>query len=221
MQNIKFSSQIQHHVPQIRLGCLMAEVKVEASSPAFWESVELELEALRTQLTTDQIKQISTVAATRNAYKNLGKDPSRYRPSAEALLRRVVSGKALYQVSNLVDLINRMSIRTGFSIGGYDYDKIVGEIEMSVGRADDDYQAIGRGKLNIEHLPCLRDVMAAFGSPTSDSLRTSIQENTQTCLWVFFDFESDPKLNQALEDASLLLQQFASAKNIQTKIIQA
>lgn len=199
----------------------MAEIKVEPSGLSLWNDIEKEITTLQKQLTKEQIKDIRTVAATRKAYKNLGKDPSRYRPSAEALLRRVLSGKDLYQVSNLVDLINRMSIRTGFSIGGYDYDKIVGEIEMSVGRADDDYQAIGRGKLNIEYLPCLRDTEAAFGSPTSDSQRTSIQEDTQHCLWVFFDFESDAKLDQALEDASLLLQQFAAATRIQTTIIQA
>jgi DNA/RNA-binding domain of Phe-tRNA-synthetase-like protein len=219
MQNIHFSKQILQNCPHIRLSCILAKVKVESSPTTLWDEIETELSEIQERLSKEEIKEIKTVAAARAAYKQLGKDPSRYRPSAEALLRRVLSGKSLYKVNNLVDLINRMSVRTGFSIGGYNYDAIQGQIEMSVGLADDDYQAIGRGTLNIEYLPCLRDKIGAFGSPTSDSQRTSIQNDSLNCLWVYFDFGSDPILEQSLEQSADLLKRFASAEQIQTQII--
>ena len=87
-----------------------------------------------------------------------GKDPSRYRPSAEALIRRVLQGKPLYQKNTFVDLINLASIAYGYSIGGFDADKFVGDtLTLGVGKAGEPYEGIGRCVLNIEGLPVYRD----------------------------------------------------------------
>lgn len=92
----------------------------------------------------------------RQAYKRLGKDPNRYRPSSEALRRRILRELPLYKVDTLVDLINLVSIRSGYSIGGFDADKIAGgSLVLGVGREGEIYHGIGRGELNIAGLACL------------------------------------------------------------------
>ena len=113
-------------------------------------------------------------------YKACGKDPSRYRPASEALIRRVLQGKELYQRDTLVDLVNLASIAYGYSIGGFDADKFVGDtLTLGVGRAGEPYEGIGRGLLNIEGLPVYRDAEGGVGTPTSDNERTKMTLDTR------------------------------------------
>ena len=95
-------------------------------SEGLWQEIDAFTQTLRASETADSIKQQPAIAATREAYRRLGKDPSRYRPSAEALRRRLLRGLELYKIDTLVDLINLVSLRTGYSIGGFDADKIQG-----------------------------------------------------------------------------------------------
>ena len=120
-------------------------------------------ELYRQRYTTDSIKLIPAIQATRQAYKKCGKDPSRYRPSSEALCRRILRGIPLYQIDTLVDLINLASIYSGHSIGGFDRDKIQGDrLVLGIGKAGEPYEGIGRGELNIEG--CLYTGMLPEGS---------------------------------------------------------
>lgn len=136
-------------------------------------------ERYRQTLTVESLKQMSGIAATRRVYKACGKDPSRYRPAAEALIRRMLQGKELYRVNTLVDLINLASIAYGYSIGGFDADKMVGDrLELGVGKEGEPYEGIGRGMLNIAGLPVYRDGMGGVGTPTSDHERTKISMET-------------------------------------------
>ncbi len=167
----------------------------------------------------ESISKIPAIAASRKAYKICGKDPARYRLSAEALLRRVVSGKGLYQISNVVDQLNLVSIGSGFSIGGYDANQIQGDVIFGIGRVNESYSGIGRGELNIEGLPVFRDNLGAFGTPTSDSPRTEVSEQTTRFLMVLIDFEGDNRLNEAVEIAVELLKEHCSAKNITVNFI--
>ena len=135
---------------------------------------------MRASETADSIKQQPAIAATREAYRRLGKDPSRYRPSAEALRRRLLRGLELYKIDTLVDLINLVSLRTGYSIGGFDADKIQGtDLCLGVGRAGEPFEGIGRGTLNIEGLPVFRDAVGGIGTPTSDNERTKMDVGTR------------------------------------------
>ena len=206
---ISIESVVQEACPDIRLGCLMSQVKVQPAGPKLQHFIQKELEQISAKLALENIHDLPSLHATRTAYKALGKDPSRYRPSAEALLRRVVQGKGLYEVSNVVDALNLISVKTGFSIGGYDAEKINGEIRLGRGAEDEPYEAIGRGTLNIHGLPVLRDGAGAFGSPTSDSLRTMVTPETQWFLAVFFDFEKSEMLQAVLEEFGCLLAEFA------------
>ena len=133
-------------------------------------------------------QEVAPIAATRQAYRRLGKDPSRYRPSAEALLRRCRQGKALYLVNILVDLGNLLSLRTGISIGIYDRSRIDGEVVLRPGRAGETYAGVGKGDLNLDGLPLLSDDRGAFGSPTSDSERTRVEPGSVRFIMVLYGF---------------------------------
>lgn len=101
-----------------------ARIQNSAYSDALWQEIEHFIADYRQRYTVDSIKEMPAIQATRDAYRRCGKDPSRYRPSGEALIRRTLQGKPLYQVNTVVDLINLASIAFGYSIGGFDADKI-------------------------------------------------------------------------------------------------
>jgi DNA/RNA-binding domain of Phe-tRNA-synthetase-like protein len=168
----------------------------------------------------EDISSLPAIRASRNAYKATGKDPARYRLSAEALLRRVVKGEELYRISNVVDLLNLVSITTGFSIGGYDASKIDGEMQFGIGEAEEPYSGIGRGTLNIEGLPVFRDQSGAFGSPTSDSERTCVDNGTKRFLMVIIAFGATLAPDEAGEMAVYLLKEFANASSIEINQIR-
>lgn len=160
--------------------------------PALWEEINSELEAYRRRFTTESIKDMPSIQATRRIYKALGKDPSRYRPSGEALVRRTLQGKDLYQIDTAVDLINLASITYGYSIGGFDADKIEGEeLTLGVGREGEPYEGIGRGPVNICSLPVYRDSMGGIGTPTTDHERTKLSLSTTHLLAIVNGYDGN------------------------------
>ena len=162
---------------------------------------------------------MSAIEASRKAYKACGKDPARYRLSAEALLRRIVNRGEIYQINNVVDLLNLVSVTTGFSIGGYDSEKINGKIIFGIGKPNEPYIGIGRGELNIENIPVFRDETGAFGTPTSDSERTSVSLETKRFLMIIIDYSPEGKLDEATNMAVKFLEKYAEAKNVECKMI--
>jgi DNA/RNA-binding domain of Phe-tRNA-synthetase-like protein len=216
---IKVESEILNKVPLLTLGCFEAKVNISPSSKELLLWITRQLEQIKVSLTAETIRQMATVKATKDAYRTLGKDPNRYRPAAESLMRRIANGKELYQICNAVDILNYISIKTGYSICGYDARKIEGEVTMGIGFENEPYQGIGRGTLNIESLPVFRDSKGAFGTPTSDSTRTMISENTKEILFIFIGFEGKDELNSSLEETSRLLSLHARATAIETYFI--
>ena len=147
---------------------------------------------------------MSSIAATRSVYKACGKDPSRYRPASEALIRRMLQGKELYQIDTLVDLINLASIAFGYSIGGFDADKFVGDtLTLGIGREGEPYEGIGRGMINIHGLPVYRDAQGGVGTPTSDNERTKIDINTRHLLVLINGY--DGNRDRVAENAQYIL----------------
>lgn len=218
MPELSISPDIRSTCPNTALGILQAQVKVAAEYPDLDAIIQSKLSELQSRYTRADIHGMPEVASTRAAYKACGKEPSRYRPSAEALLRRVLSGKGLYRVNNVVDALNLVSVSTGFSIGGWDAAKIEGAATLGIGREGEPYQAIGRGELNIAFLPTFRDETGAFGTPTSDSLRTMVQPETTDFLMCFYAFDGPAHLEKGLTMAEELLHVHASATNIHTSI---
>ena len=220
MLKISISPELKGRVPAVRLFCILASVKVEETPAALWAAISAKCQELNERLQTDEISSMPAIRSSRQAYKATGKDPARYRLSAEALIRRAVKDKELYRINNVVDLLNLVSLSTGFSIGGYDADTIVGDVTMGIGLPDEPYSGIGRGVLNIEGLPVFRDEQGAFGSPTSDSERTSVTGTTTRFLMVIIGFGAEAHLDEAGELAVELLGKYAAAGNIETQTIE-
>lgn len=218
MQLLSLSDDLIAKVPDIQLSCIECNVEVSAKNEELWSEILQKIEALKSSFKVDDISKLPAIAASRNAYRACGKDPARYRLSAEALLRRIVNRGEIYQINNVVDLLNLVSVSTGFSIGGYDSEKIYGAIEFGIGKMNELYTGIGRGELNIENIPVFRDKMGAFGTPTSDSERTSVTMKTKRFLMIIIDYSSDGKLVEATDMAVKLLEKYAGAKNLECKL---
>lgn len=213
MYNITLSPEIKAACPEYRGAAVYAEVTNTKFCQGLWDEINAFTQKLRATETTDSIKLQTAIAATREAYKRCGKDPSRYRPSAEALRRRLMRGLELYQIDTLVDLINLVSLRTGFSIGGFDADKIQGtDLCLGIGRADEPFEGIGRGVLNIEGLPVYRDAMGGIGTPTSDNERTKMGLETRHILAIINGYSGEQGLKEAAEMTLELLRKYAGAK---------
>ena len=194
--------------------CIRATVKNTAYSESLWKKIDEFTVRYREMYTTDSIKDMVTIHATREAYKKCGKDPSRYRPSGEALCRRILRGIPLYQIDTLVDLINLVSIRYGYSIGGFDADKIQGDtLVLGIGKSGEPYEGIGRGELNIEGMPVYRDAMGGIGTPTSDNERTKLEAGTTHLLTIINGYSGKEGLQEAADYMLELLKEFAASKD--------
>lgn len=191
MTKIQVSTEIFEVCPSFKGAALFATFRNSQYNEDLWQEINLSINQYRISKTTEDIKEIPSIHATRAIYRKLGKDPSRYRPSGEALIRRTLQGKDLYQINTAVDLINLASIEFGYSIGGFDHDKIQGDITLGVGQKDESYEGIGKGQINIEGLPVYRDGIGGFGTPTSDTPRTQLSLNTTHLLTVVNGYDGD------------------------------
>ncbi len=190
---------------------------VENTEPSFelWAEMDAFIAEYSSSHEMTDINKNEHIDATRKAYKALGKDPNRYRPSAEALKRRIMKEKSLYKIDTLVDLINYVSLKTGFSIGGFDEDKISGDsLELGVGREGEAFTAIGRGTLNIDCLPIYRDLVGGIGTPTSDEERTKISLSTKRIL-ILVNGYSGSGITEAESMFLDLLKRYAKAENFE------
>lgn len=176
---IQVSTEIRNACPGFTGAAVYAAFENTPYNEGLWQEINTFLEEYRQRFTIDSLKEMPSIQATRMVYKALGKDPSRYRPSGEALVRRTLQGKDLYQIDTAVDLVNLASIAYGYSIGGFDADKIQGNVlTLGVGQEGEPYEGIGRGMLNIAGLPVYRDEIGGIGTPTSDNERTKMSLDT-------------------------------------------
>ena len=186
------SKEIENVCPNFVGACVEAQVKNSPYSAELWQEINALGEHYREVLSTETLKAISGIEATRRVYRACGKDPSRYRPAAEALIRRQLKGKDLYQIDTLVDLVNLASIRYGYSIGGFDADKFEGDtLTLGVSREGEPYEGIGRGMINIAGLPVYRDAVGGVGTPTSDNERTKISLSTTHLVVLINGYDGD------------------------------
>ncbi|MGE5323502.1 MAG: B3/4 domain-containing protein [Actinomycetota bacterium] len=219
MLSVAINSDLKHLLPELTLGCVQAQVKVEKHSEPLWREIDVYLVQLEANHKSGEIGAIPQIAAMRSAYKALGKDPSRYRGSAEALLRRVLSGKGLYRVNNVVDINNLVSLQSLFPAGSYDLGNVNPPVELRIGAAGESYKGIGKEEINIEKLPVFADSKGPFGSPTSDSERAMIRLESSNVLMVIFSFSGPRDLERWTKAASDLLQRYADAQQVETAII--
>jgi len=200
----------------VRLGCLWARVTVREDDPATKEALAALADRLAGELAGAAVGELAGIAEARQAFRALGKDPSRYRPSSEALLRRVAQGKGLFNVNSLVDANNLVSLESRLPAGAYDLARIAGAfeagLELRVGAEGEGYEAIARGPFNLANLPVLCDARGPFGSPTSDSTRTMVTAECRETLLAVYAFgaarEQEARLMAALDGAERALRAY-------------
>lgn len=217
--NITISEEVKALCPGTALGILHYTALVQPSSPELLDAFEATVRELACQYEMSAIAKNPRIAATRQAYKALGKSPQEYRNAAEAMLRRVVKNTGLYHINNIVEINNLISITSGYSIGSYDVGGLTPPIELR--RAEDGahYGGIGKGSINIEHLPVLYDALGPFGNPTSDSRRAMIQEGEREIISVLYAFDGPEPLRPWLQQYADALERYCSVKNLETRIV--
>lgn len=219
MISVSVSNELRDKWPAFVGAALFADIKNSTDSDGLWKEINEQISFLQTHYDIESIKHISGIEATRKAYKACGKDPSRYRPSNEQLIRRIIQNKGLYHVNSVVDMLNLASMKFGYSIGGFDSCLIKGDkAVLGVGRKDEPYEGIGRGILNIEGMPVYRDDEGGFATPTSDHERTKISIDTKNLLVFVNGYDGDE--NNVMLCANFierLLRLYAFAKDVQIR----
>lgn len=217
---IKISDEIKSACPHYRMVKIEATVKNGYTPSELTTEIERFADSMRSVMEMPDVNKRPGIAATRSVYKACGKDPNRYRPSTEALCRRIVGGKELYTVDAIVDAMNLLSLKSGYSVGAFDKDKIESNtLTLGVGREGEPYEGIGRGPLNIAGLPILRDSVGGVGTPTSDNERTKITAETRNLLVTVHIFGTDMPEDEVLREAERLLVTYCVATDFNAVIV--
>ena len=163
--------------------------------------------------TLEQVIKDQKILESRNGYKKLGKDPSHTRVACENLLRRIIKRQPLYRLGDIIDLGNILSILTRRSVCVVDLDKLVGNVNIRIGTKEDIYITINRGPLNVDKIPVYEDENSPFGCPSSDTLRTAVDQSTTSIYIMIICFEQ----TNLEEDEKLLIdiyKKYTNARNI-------
>ncbi|MEJ2544648.1 MAG: phenylalanine--tRNA ligase beta subunit-related protein [Calditrichaceae bacterium] len=187
MINLTISEIIKDKISGIKFGLLLAkQVQVIKNDSNFENDLSNLVTELKSKFANRMPSDDNIVGHVRRMYRRIGWEPTQYRPSSEALIRRILKDKGLYRINNLVDYGNLVSARYHLSMGLYDIDKINGDPVFDVGQQGESYQGISKDKIRAEGKLILRDDMGIFGNPTADSMRTSITKETHSALAIFF-----------------------------------
>jgi DNA/RNA-binding domain of Phe-tRNA-synthetase-like protein len=218
MANLTIDPGLKLKCPRATLGFLTARVTVKETPPGLSEQMRArEMEILNLP-EPRAVLESPKILATRAGYKALGKDPARYRGSAEALLRRIISGKGLPQINSVVDVINFLSVESRLPVGLYDLAHVKGDIVFRSGLAGETYKGIGKYDLNLEGLPVFADEQGPHGSPTSDSERTMVTAATREAAAILVSFGGAEGLESSCQRMSALLERYADGQDIQFQI---
>ena len=206
--------------PGMRVGLIRANVQNTPTGDELWQELEMAARDVVSRYELLEINKRPAVAATRRVYKHFGKDPNRYRVASEALCRRLIRGLGIYRLTTLVDLINLVSIRSGYPISALDADKLEGDsLSLGIGEEGEYYEGIGRGQLNIAGMPIYRDAKGGVATPTSDEERTKITELTTRVQININGYAEEMPMAECVDWVVTLLKKYAMATDIETQII--
>jgi len=156
-------------------------------SPGFRDELARVEESMRERWAGRAPSEIPVLAPARALYRRTGMDPTRTRPSSEALLRRILQGKGLYRLDPVVDTGNLFSLAESLPLGLYDRDAVAGgEVVLRLGAEGEAFDGIRKGPVHVAGRLCLADAEGPFGSPTSDSFRCRVRETTARLLWLLY-----------------------------------
>ena len=207
---------------RVRLGLLVLEgVAVREGDPALVAEVDGYCAELRQKYGEGKSAEVPGAADARTLYKALGLDPTKYRPSNEALLRRALKGEALYRINTLVDALNLSSLRFQLPFGLYDLARIEPPVVLRKGGAGESYEGIRKGPVHVEGRPVLVDAQGPFGNPTSDSARTMITLDAKAALVVAYAPAgySLTRLGQVLDGTAETLTRHCGGREAERQIL--
>jgi DNA/RNA-binding domain of Phe-tRNA-synthetase-like protein len=196
---------------RVRVGLLaLDDVRVRESDGTLDVEVDRACATLREKYGGGRSSEVPGAVDARTLYKALGIDPTKTRPSNEALLRRALKGETLYRINTLVDALNLVSLREQLPFGLYDLDRVRPPVALRKGGPGEGYEGIRKGTVNVEGRPVLVDAEGPFGNPTSDSLRTSVTAVTRRALVVAYAPAgySGPRLGGVLDVTAETLTRF-------------
>lgn len=196
-------------------------VTVRAESPALLAEVEEYARETRSRFGGGPSGDVPGAADARDLYKAVGLDPTKTRPSNEALLRRVLKGEALYRVNTLVDALNLASLRHQLPFGLYDADRLRPPVVLRRGRDGEGYEGIRKARVNVDGRPVLVDEDGPFGNPTSDSARAMITLETRDALVVAYAPSgcATPRLQRVIEETEALLIRHCGGQGVERALI--
>lgn len=217
---IRIDERWKEWAPELQIGSLVADVVVGESQAELNGELDGLIAEIEATLPVAKIAKEEAIAAMRKAYRTVGKDPTKYRVSSEALLRRIGRGLGLYRVNNVVEINNYISMKSCCPVCAYDISKLEGDVTFTVAPAGTVYEGIGRGELNIEFLPVFSDEKGPFGSLTSDSARTCVGSDTRKIVLNLVSVHPHENMGAWLGEAERLLAQYAQGENIEKCIWQ-
>lgn len=209
-------------VDRLTCGVIVLEGVDPGAGDGLTDAIAARGDELRRAHAGREPSRIPALAEARTLYKSFGTDPSRHRPSSEALLRRVLQGKGLYRISNVVDTCNLASLTYLLPIGMYDLAKIEGDIVLRTGRDGEEYAGIRKGPVHLAGRLGLFDASGPFGSPTSDSARTCTDGETRTLLSVIMATASydTAKMTEHLAHFRDLFARHCGTREVQRVVLQ-
>src|SRR2546426_10609216 len=204
------------------LGVVRADgVAVRKDAPDVWAEIERLAAGLRTRYAGKTPGEIPEVQPARELYRRTGEDPTKLRPSSEALLRRVLRGEVLYRINSLVDTCNLCSLEFLLPIGLYDAERIEGPVTVRLGIEGQGYDSLGKGCYSVTDRLALFDARGPFGSPTNDSRRTAVDETTRRCVVIILGpgSYSAARLRAHVQAADARLRAFAQTTRVETAVL--
>jgi len=215
--SFKTKGPSEERLKGLTLGYLLfTRVKNEKSNETIDSTMEAASNVLKKRFpTAESILEDTVVSATRKLFSSVGRDPTKERPSGEALIRRVVKGKGIYRINTVVDINNVISLLTAFPCGVYDAAKIEGgTITILLGTPGLEYEGLGGRKVEAENRILTADSKSVFGGPAADSARTQVTTETKEVLMLIYSPPGIeiPMLKATMEKASLLMQHASGAQ---------
>jgi DNA/RNA-binding domain of Phe-tRNA-synthetase-like protein len=184
---MNLDGSVKARLPGVRFAWTVYEdVRITPATAALAQELLDEQTKAKQTLTIESVAQDAGVAESRRAFRTLGLDPARYRPSQEALLRRVLKDQPITLINSGVDVCNLLSVRFRVPMGLYDAAKIEGALFVKVGSSSDIYAALNGRDIECSDKLILCDAQGTIGSPYVDSRRTAVDESCRRCLHVIY-----------------------------------
>ncbi|GED68592.1 tRNA-binding protein [Brevibacillus reuszeri] len=188
---VQLDPAVSDRLPRLSLGVLQYSGASVSDSPKMLQGrINYFVESMRLEHDLSRLADIEGIREWRAAFKQVGTDPSRYRPSSEALLRRLLQGNPFFWINTAVDVNNFFSVLHALPFGIYDQNHLVGDVICRIGLADDRYEGLNEREVHMEGKLLLADETGAFGSPIVDSKRTCVTDQSRDLLQVIFFHEA-------------------------------